>query len=104
MIAHVERFEHHGFVVLREVFVPSEVADMIASLDQAFARANFGLMRSAQAIFGARNLLQLWPVAVAVWRKPRLVNFLTRVLGPSAGLVRGLYFDKPPEQSWALPF
>src|SRR4029077_6153806 len=30
--------------------------------------------------------------------------FVTQVLGPSAGLVRGLYFDKPPEQSWALPF
>jgi len=34
MIAHVERFDHHGVVVLREIFVPLEVADIIASLDQ----------------------------------------------------------------------
>ena len=27
-----------------------------------------------------------------------------QVLGPGCGAVRGLYFDKPPGQSWALPW
>jgi ectoine hydroxylase-related dioxygenase (phytanoyl-CoA dioxygenase family) len=27
-----------------------------------------------------------------------------QVLGPSARIVRGLYFDKPPGHSWALPW
>jgi len=26
------------------------------------------------------------------------------VLGPQGGLTRGLYFDKPPGNSWALPW
>ena len=29
---------------------------------------------------------------------------LAQVLGPRFGLVRTLYFDKPPERSWALPW
>ena len=31
-------------------------------------------------------------------------RFVGKVLGPSAGLVRVLFFDKPPEQSWSLPW
>ncbi len=33
-----------------------------------------------------------------------LVEFLQRVLGAECGVVRGLYFDKPPEKSWSLPW
>ena len=29
---------------------------------------------------------------------------LAEVLGEECGLVRGLYFDKPPDQSWSLPW
>jgi hypothetical protein len=32
------------------------------------------------------------------------LTVLEDVLGAQAGLVRVLYFDKPPEQSWALPW
>jgi hypothetical protein len=98
------KFDRDGFVVLPSVFAAAEVADMIRALDDAFAGANDSVLRSSQAIFGARNLLQLWPASRDVWRKPPLVDIVTHVLGSHAGLVRGLYFDKPPEQSWTLPF
>lgn len=49
-------------------------------------------------------MLDLWPDAAQVWRAPALVAFVSDTLGPVAGLVRTLYFDKPPEQSWTLPF
>ena len=29
---------------------------------------------------------------------------LNDVLGPEFGLVRGLYFDKPPDATWSLPW
>src|SRR5207237_1423651 len=53
---------------------------------------------------GARNLLQLWPDIIDLARQPALVAAVTSVLGTEAGLMRGLYFDKPPGQSWALPW
>lgn len=53
---------------------------------------------------GARNLLQLWPKVEALVGKPKLVELLTRILGPEAGIVRGLFFDKPPGDTWALPW
>jgi ectoine hydroxylase-related dioxygenase (phytanoyl-CoA dioxygenase family) len=33
-----------------------------------------------------------------------LVDLLTAVLGADYGLTRALYFDKPPDRSWALPW
>lgn len=55
-------------------------------------------------MYAARNVLSIWPMAVTVWRRPPLLETLAALLGPHAGLVRGLYFDKPPERSWALPW
>ncbi len=37
-------------------------------------------------------------------RTTSLAASVLRILGPEAGLVRGLYFDKPPGASWSLPW
>ena len=37
-------------------------------------------------------------------RRPPLLELLRGVLGPEVGLVRVLFFDKPPERTWALPW
>lgn len=52
--------------------------------------------------YGARNVLDLWPGALALLAPMR--DAILGVLGPNAGVVRGLYFDKPPGRSWALPW
>jgi hypothetical protein len=54
--------------------------------------------------YGARNLLRLWEGIATLMRKSPLAEALVWVLGPRGGLVRGLYFDKPPGHSWALPW
>lgn len=104
MDALAANFDRDGFTILPGIFEPAEVAEMIAEIDAAFACADVGVLRSSQAIFGARNFLEIWPRSTSVWRKPRVVDFVASVLGAKAGVVRALYFDKPPEQSWTLPF
>lgn len=103
MSAATATLERDGFVILPSVFNADEVAAIAAALEEAFARAEASVLRTALAIYGARNVLQLWPQAAEVCRKPRLIEFVREVLGPEAGVVRVLYFDKPPEQSWTLP-
>ncbi|MCA8997583.1 MAG: phytanoyl-CoA dioxygenase family protein [Planctomycetaceae bacterium] len=56
------------------------------------------------AVYAARNVLSLCPEIVELWRTDSLVDWLSRLLGPKTGLVRALFFDKPPEQTWALPW
>jgi len=55
-------------------------------------------------VYGARNILELWPAAIGIMDQPALMQAVRFVLGPGFGLVRMLYFDKPPGESWALPW
>ncbi len=56
------------------------------------------------AIYGARNLLREWPAIRELASHPALLEIVRADLGPKAGLVRVLFFDKPPDQSGALPW
>jgi phytanoyl-CoA dioxygenase PhyH len=63
-----------------------------------------GALATATGVYAARNVLKLWPKAATVWRRSPLVELLSEVLGGRFGLVRVLFFDKPPNQTWALPW
>jgi hypothetical protein len=103
----VTQVEQNGFVVLPGVFTAAQVDALLESLTPALQAPpnGHGTMRSETgSIYAARNLLTLWPPVAQVWRQPPLLEALAAVLGPGYGLVRVLYFDKPPERSWALPW
>ncbi|MGE0605700.1 MAG: phytanoyl-CoA dioxygenase family protein [Pirellulales bacterium] len=99
--------ERDGFVLLPAVFDQREAARLIAELEAALHLAvgeGESIRSSAGGVYAARNVLELYPPARRVWRRPALLEFLKAVLGPDCGLVRGLYFDKPPERTWSLPW
>jgi hypothetical protein len=95
-----------GYAILPAVFAGERLDAIVPALASSFANDGDGsTLRSADgSIYGARNLLQLWPAVAEVWKQPPLPELISEVLGPAFGLVRVLYFDKPPEQSWALPW
>lgn len=96
-----------GFAAMQGVFDADECRRIGNKLDAALAGNSDDktvLRRANGTIYGARNLLAVFPPARTLWRKPRLMELLTSVLGPNGGLVRGLFFDKPPESTWSLPW
>jgi Phytanoyl-CoA dioxygenase (PhyH) len=93
-----------GFALIAAVFQAGEVDETQAELCQALQTPKAAVIQSEGAIVGARNLLELWPAAADFWRRPPLLSLLTEILGPQSGLVRVLYFDKPPVQTWSLPW
>ena len=99
--------ERDGYEFLPGVFTAAELADAADEWTRILA-VHAGeravLAGSAGPAYGARNLLRLWPASVALLRKEPLRSRLLALLGPDAGAVRGLYFDKPPGHSWALPW
>jgi ectoine hydroxylase-related dioxygenase (phytanoyl-CoA dioxygenase family) len=99
--------DEDGCVLIRNVFETEQIADWLRQLDEALRESR----DEAKAIHGregtvyaARNVLDWFPVARTLWREPTLTDLLTNVLGERFGLVRALYFDKPPERTWALPW
>lgn len=101
------QLDREGFAVLSGLFRCEEASAMAAALGEIFARetAESASIRGQDgAVYAARNVLRLWPDAATIWRQPAVVACLHEVLGPEFGLVRILFFDKPPLQTWALPW
>ena len=102
-----DRLESDGYAELAGVFDAAAVDAMADELGAALVSAAAGesaIRSESGVVYAARNVLALWPRAADVWRVPPLLDALTSVLGPGLGLVRALFFDKPPEQTWALPW
>ena len=96
-----------GFAILPRVFSVGEVDELVAGLDGAMNRVNEAegpIRDKAGTVYAGRNLLRLFVPAKTIWRRSPLLELLHEVLGPDFGLVRALFFDKPPERTWALPW
>lgn len=94
-----------GFALVQNVYTAAECAEIAQQLAAALAACSLegsALRRAGGALYGARNLLSLYPRSRVLWQQPRLVELLTATLGPRFGLVRGLFFDKPPDAGWSL--
>jgi hypothetical protein len=102
-----EQISSDGFAVIESVFDSQECRCVASELQTALANCEderTALRRANGVIYGARNLLSIFPRAMTLWREHSLVELLTIVLGPGCGLVRGLYFDKPTDSNWSLPW
>jgi hypothetical protein len=100
-----EEIRRDGFTCLPAVFSPEEARSAALGLESALrANSDPAIRGDEGSVQAARNILAVWPEAAAIWRRRPLLEVLAGVLGPGFGLVRVLYFDKPPGQSWALPW
>lgn len=95
--------DRNGYASLPAIFSPDDVDEISRELESVLC-ADDAAVRAGDAVYAARDLLRLCPVVIDWWRKQLLVDLVCAVLGEEAGLVRGLLFDKPPEQTWAVPW
>jgi hypothetical protein len=101
----IEQFNRCGYVMLEQMFefaviesFASEFSDTIQSRDEQ------SILRSRGTMYGSRNLLEMFPAVVSLVQSSPLKDFARVVLGDQAGIVRALFFDKPPDRSWSLPW
>lgn len=94
----------NGCSLLSGVYAEHQVETLRNDIHSALAVETQSVRHRNEQVYAARNLLTLWPLAQTVWQRPVLMSLLSQTLGPNYGLVRGLFFDKPPDQTWALPW
>jgi hypothetical protein len=102
-----EDFAKAGYLLLPAVFTTSEMSAACQAVAAALAApsaADSLIATKDGRTHGARNLLHLWPGVADLIRASSLAEELKQMLGPAAGIVRGLFFDKPPGDTWALPW
>lgn len=99
-----QKLKSDGFANVHSVFTLAEVDAIVNELTRILVIGRPGVLDQYGKIYAARNILQFWPKFADVWRRSPLPEILGEVLGLRFGLVRVLYFDKPPNQSWSLPW
>ncbi len=96
--------ERQGFAVLPGLIAAARVGRLLADLERALTRAGPFALTSRGLVYGVRNLVDVWPPALAVAQEAAKHAVTRAVLGGSFGLVRAIYFDKPPTRTWSLPW
>jgi ectoine hydroxylase-related dioxygenase (phytanoyl-CoA dioxygenase family) len=101
-----QQLERQGFCMLRNSVSLEQVAALREACDDALAEPSESVLaRSSRGhVYAARNLLDVVPEIKTFWQKSPLIDFLRHFLGQNFGLVRVLFFDKPPDRTWALPW
>ena len=101
-----ERLVADGCVLLGGIFDKTRVAGFLNVLRTGLKNTGAGTSKKddSEGIYAARHVLRACPAIVDLWKVTSLKVFLRHVLGQSPGLVRALYFDKPPGRTWALPW
>ena len=98
--------ERDGFWMLPRAVDAKVVDRLLVVLENAFEDDSQSVRaRSSRGhVYAARNLLESIPEVTTVWQADPMQRMLREVLGNGFGLVRALYFDKPPERTWNLPW
>jgi hypothetical protein len=107
LVRSAELLASDGCVIVFAVYAADKCRQFATQIQAALEACEdqaSSLRRANGTIYGARNLLDLFPPARELWRRPPIVELLSSALGPTFGLVRGLFFDKPPTSSWSLPW
>jgi hypothetical protein len=97
--------DRDGYAWVRRAFAPDRVSEVLRRLEDVLREKPNDpsvLAGTSGPAYGMRNLLRLWPDVPTLLTG--ISDELRAVLGPDAAVVRGLYFDKPPGHSWALPW
>ncbi|WP_417747418.1 phytanoyl-CoA dioxygenase family protein [Rosistilla oblonga] len=93
-----------GFCMLRQAVCQASVARLLAVCGTVFEDETKSVRaRSSRGhVYAARNLIDSIPDVTTVWQCEVLLSFLRQQLGAEFGLVRALFFDKPPDRTWGL--
>ncbi len=102
----VDDIHDQGFCLLPGAIDGATVERLRTRCSDALSESNGGQSaRSSRGhIYAARNLIEAVPETLTVWRSGIISDTLRQVLGDGFGLVRALFFDKPPDRTWALPW
>ena len=109
MPAAATRLATDGFILLENCLDVIECMEWSHRVENAIEHSSSpGPLQTSveqtQKTYGSRNLLAICPQVTELLKFPLIQSTLRDILGNRFGIVRGLYFDKPPGATWSLPW
>ena len=103
-VENLRELEQRGCILHRSLLDEAAINLWTEKCNSAFESQDSGMLRSRGSLYGSRSLLRVLPSVVELAHRDGLQQFVDEVLGSGWGVVRGLFFDKPPDRSWTLPW
>ena len=98
-----DSLQRNGFVVVPGVLTDLQCESWRQEIKALLTEPSGAAIQGRSSlIVGGRNLQQRWDRWRELQHHPALAQLLNDQLGAAFGLVRILFFDKPPGQSWNL--
>lgn len=95
--------QRDGCTIIPGVISPLECESLRQEIVTAMDRQVAGPIETTGGrIVGGRNLLDCWAGWRRVFSRPSVAKLIADQVSRAAGVVRILYFDKPPGQGWSL--
>lgn len=92
-----------GYTILPRIVSIDACEHVATEIFDALVNHRSGAIQSTGGkIVGSRNLIDCWEDWRSCLDRPSVVRLIGDTLSSNAGVVRILYFDKPPGQSWSL--
>jgi hypothetical protein len=102
-LVNADQIASDGFTTLVNVMSESECRAMTTEITGLLENRPRDAIESGKGgVVGGRNLIDQWSGWRAIAEKPVVRDFVRTHVGPAAGLVRILFFDKPPGRGWSL--
>lgn len=99
----IENLQRDGFCILKNVISEGTCTQIINDIDAAMQKRDGDAIQAGQGrVVGGRNLLSVWDGWQEIVHHSSVNDLTQEILGESAGVVRILFFDKPPGKGWSL--
>ena len=93
-----------GCFLIKNLIGKASVNEITTQIENVLETNLASPVRYRSKTFGARNLAATWDGWLAITQLDVIRDLLTAAVGKDFGLVRILYFDKPPGDGWSLPW
>jgi len=99
-----QQLQDDGFYVVPTGLSQEQADQLLAEIEGSIETDSSASIRSSRGtVYAARNLIDSLDLMPLI-RSTELADHLTAAIGEDCGLVRVLYFDKPSDRSWSLPY
>ncbi|SFN74114.1 Phytanoyl-CoA dioxygenase (PhyH) [Chitinophaga sp. YR627] len=99
---HQQEIADKGFTVVGNIFTSEEVAALTTCIQDADTSND--TFRKTKDLFAIRQFLKEIPAIVPVVFNDKLKDVISRLFGEGYRPVKSIYFDKPGESNWFVPY
>lgn len=99
---HKNNIDLNGFTIIDNVFTHDEAANIISVINDTVC--SDPVDRRVTGLFAIRRFFTEIPRAVKLTLNEKLLSITESLFGDRHFVVKSIYFDKPPQSNWFVPY